>query len=179
MIFFNNVDYLGMCGHGTIGLVVTLAHLGRITVGVHRIETPVGVVTAELHADGRSLGDQRDELSPRAPGFGRRSRSRRGAWVTWPGAATGSSWCTTTAGTLDAARIPELTDLAWRIRQAINRAGRPRSRPCRTVRAAHRPAGPFAQFRVMSGRRVRSVAVRNGHQRQAGLPGRGRQVSGE
>jgi 4-hydroxyproline epimerase len=53
VIFFNNVGYLGMCGHGTIGLIVTLAHLGRIGQGVHRIETPVGLVTAELLADGR------------------------------------------------------------------------------------------------------------------------------
>jgi 4-hydroxyproline epimerase len=52
VIFFNNVGYLGMCGHGTIGLVVSLAHLGRIAAGRHRIDTPVGVVTAELHADG-------------------------------------------------------------------------------------------------------------------------------
>src|SRR5947207_2655088 len=49
VIFFNNVGYLGMCGHGTIGLVVTLAHLGRLRTGEHRIETPVGVVTATLH----------------------------------------------------------------------------------------------------------------------------------
>ncbi|MCE9611714.1 MAG: proline racemase family protein [Chthoniobacter sp.] len=52
VIFFNNVGLLGMCGHGTIGLVVTLAHLGRIGVGAHRFETTVGVVTATLHADG-------------------------------------------------------------------------------------------------------------------------------
>ena len=52
VLFFNNVGVLGMCGHGTIGLVVTLAHLGRIGPGAHRIETPVGVVTATLHADG-------------------------------------------------------------------------------------------------------------------------------
>ena len=42
VIFFNNVGWLGMCGHGAIGLVVTLAHLGRIDAGTHRIETPVG-----------------------------------------------------------------------------------------------------------------------------------------
>ena len=48
VIFFNNVDYLGMCGHGTIGLLVTLAHLGHIIPGQHNIDTPVGVVTAEL-----------------------------------------------------------------------------------------------------------------------------------
>ena len=52
VIFFNNTGYLNMCGHGTIGLVVTLAHMGRIQPGVHRIETPVGDVTATLHDDG-------------------------------------------------------------------------------------------------------------------------------
>ena len=52
-IFFNNVGYLGMCGHGTIGLIATLAHLHRILPGEHRIQTPVGVVRATLHADGR------------------------------------------------------------------------------------------------------------------------------
>ena len=52
VIFFNNTGYLGMCGHGTIGLVATLAYMGRIKVGEHRIETPVGTVTARLHDDG-------------------------------------------------------------------------------------------------------------------------------
>lgn len=52
VIYFNNVAYLGMCGHGTIGVVATLAYLGRIGPGTHRIETPVGVVTAKLDADG-------------------------------------------------------------------------------------------------------------------------------
>ena len=51
VIFFNNTGYLGMCGHGTIGLVATLAHMGRIQPGMHRIETPVGTVQATLHAD--------------------------------------------------------------------------------------------------------------------------------
>ena len=53
VIFFNNVGYLGMCGHGTIGLVVSLAHLGKIGAGKHRIETPVGIVTATLHESGK------------------------------------------------------------------------------------------------------------------------------
>ncbi|MGP9823679.1 4-hydroxyproline epimerase [Ectopseudomonas khazarica] len=51
VIFFNNTGYLGMCGHGTIGLVASLAHLGRIGPGVHKIETPVGTVEATLHED--------------------------------------------------------------------------------------------------------------------------------
>ena len=53
VIFFNNVGYLGMCGHGTIGLVASLAHLGRLKPGRVGIDTPVGAVSAELHADGR------------------------------------------------------------------------------------------------------------------------------
>src|SRR5580704_15491363 len=52
VIFFNNVGYLGMCGHGTIGLIVTLAHMGKIQPGLHRIQTPAGVVEATLHQDG-------------------------------------------------------------------------------------------------------------------------------
>jgi 4-hydroxyproline epimerase len=52
VIFFNNVGYLNGCIHGTIGLTVTLAHMGRISPGKHRIETPVGEVVAELNEDG-------------------------------------------------------------------------------------------------------------------------------
>ena len=52
VIFFNNVGCINMCVHGTIGLVVTLAHMQRIAAGEHRIETPVGIVTATLHASG-------------------------------------------------------------------------------------------------------------------------------
>lgn len=52
VIFFNNVGYLNGCIHGTIGLTVTLAHMGKISVGKHRIETPMGEVVAELHEDG-------------------------------------------------------------------------------------------------------------------------------
>jgi 4-hydroxyproline epimerase len=52
VIFFNNVGYLGMCGHGTIGLVATLSFLKRIEPGAHRIETPVGTVSAVLHSNG-------------------------------------------------------------------------------------------------------------------------------
>ena len=51
VIFFNNVGFIGMCGHGTIGLVATLAHLGRLQPGQHAIETPVGLVQATLHPD--------------------------------------------------------------------------------------------------------------------------------
>ncbi len=53
VIFFNNVGYLGMCGHGTIGVAATLAHLGTIAPGLHRFETPAGCVLVELHQDGQ------------------------------------------------------------------------------------------------------------------------------
>ncbi len=50
VIYFNNAGYLGMCGHGTIGVAVTLAYMGRIGVGTHRLETPVGVVEVKLQS---------------------------------------------------------------------------------------------------------------------------------
>lgn len=52
VIFFNNGTYLGMCGHGAIGVMRTLQHLGRITPGTIRLDTPVGTVSAELGIDG-------------------------------------------------------------------------------------------------------------------------------
>jgi 4-hydroxyproline epimerase len=76
VIFFNNVGFLGMCGHGTIGVMATLAHLGRVGPGVHTIETPVGVVSAELHADGRVTVENvasyryRKGVGVEVPGFG-------------------------------------------------------------------------------------------------------------
>jgi 4-hydroxyproline epimerase len=52
IVFFNNETYLGMCGHGLIGVVRTLAHLDRLAPGAARFDTPVGPVSAELHDDG-------------------------------------------------------------------------------------------------------------------------------
>lgn len=77
VIFFNNTGYLGMCGHGTIGLIASLAHLGRIGPGLHRIETPVGSVEATLHED-RSVSVRnvpayryRKAVEVEVPGHGR------------------------------------------------------------------------------------------------------------
>jgi 4-hydroxyproline epimerase len=76
VIFFNNTGYLGMCGHGTIGLIASLAHLGQIQPGLHRIETPVGTVQATLHQD-RSVSVRnvpayryRQAVSLQVPGYG-------------------------------------------------------------------------------------------------------------
>ena len=52
VIFFDRSGPIGMCGHGMIGLVATLQHLGRVASGTHRIETAVGVVTSEVDETG-------------------------------------------------------------------------------------------------------------------------------
>ena len=52
VIFFNNAGYLGMCGHGTIGVIISLAYQQKITAGEHWLETPVGLVKTTLHDDG-------------------------------------------------------------------------------------------------------------------------------
>lgn len=76
VVFFNNTGYLGMCGHGTIGLLASLAYLGRIQPGVHGIETPVGTVSATLHGDGsvsvRNVPAYRlhHQLHVAVPGYG-------------------------------------------------------------------------------------------------------------
>ncbi len=76
VIFFNNTGYLGMCGHGTIGLIATLAYMGRIQPGVHAIETPVGTVHATLHED-RSVSVRNvpswrhaKQVAVQVPGYG-------------------------------------------------------------------------------------------------------------
>ncbi|WP_394831898.1 proline racemase family protein [Pendulispora rubella] len=122
VIFFDNAGYLGMCGHGSIGLVVTLAHLGRIGPGSHRIETPVGVVTAELHADGRvtiaNVPSYRLTAGARVEvkGFGAVSGD-----VAW-----GGNWfflIENHALTLELSNVDALTDFTWRVRQALTASG--------------------------------------------------------
>jgi 4-hydroxyproline epimerase len=124
VIFFNNVGYLGMCGHGMIGLVVTLAHLGRIQPGEHRIETPVGIVTATLHSDGRvSVGN--------VPSW----RAKKAVTVNVPGVGTvsgdvawGGNWFFLVENhgqELALANVEALTDFCWRLRQAVNAQGHP------------------------------------------------------
>jgi 4-hydroxyproline epimerase len=124
VIFFNNVGYLGMCGHGTIGLVATLAHLRRVGVGEHRLETPVGVITATLNPDG-------SVSVLNVPSF----RTAKAITVDVPGlgevtgdVAWGGNWfflVKTPSWPLDLARVENLTATAWRIRQAVNAHGFP------------------------------------------------------
>ena len=124
VIFFNNVSCLGMCGHGTIGLIVTLAHLGKIGAGEQKIETPVGIVTATLHSNG--------EVSvANVPSW----RKRRSATVDVPGigpvtgdVAWGGNWFFLVeqhGRQLALADADALTDFCWQIRQAVNAQGFP------------------------------------------------------
>ncbi len=124
IIFFNNVGVLGMCGHGTIGLVVTLAHMGRITPGEHRIETCVGVVTATLHADGsvsvRNVPSFRKvkAAAVEVPGIGKVTGD-----IAWSG-----NWFFLVGDhgyDLTLANVDALTDATWRMRQAVNAQGYP------------------------------------------------------
>jgi 4-hydroxyproline epimerase len=123
VIFFNNVDYLGMCGHGTIGLIVTLAHLGRIGRGTHRIDTPVGVVTATLHEDGRvSITNVPSRCTHSAvevmvPEIGKVIGD-----ISWAG-----NWffLTTSISLRPDDTVEELTARTWSIRQALNQGGYP------------------------------------------------------
>lgn len=124
VIFFNNVGYIGMCGHGTIGLMVTLAHIGRIEPGEHRIDTPVGVVTATLH--------ENNEVSVRnVPSW----RSHKSVTVDVPGIgpmtgdiAYGGNWFYLVerhGQKLDVQNVAELTQTSQRIRHALNTQGFP------------------------------------------------------
>src|SRR5882672_7970761 len=119
VIFFNNVGFLGMCGHGTIGVVAALAHAGRLTPGALRIDTPVGPVDALLHADGTV-----DIVN--VPSY----RKARGVEIEVAGVgrvrgdvAWGGNWFfLVDAGDRELAlpHIEALTDFAWRVRQSLN-----------------------------------------------------------
>ncbi len=122
VIFFNNVGYLGMCGHGTIGLVVTLAHLGRIGPSRHRIETPVGEVTAELLESGEVRIENVESY--------RHARQvevelESGEWVVGD-VAWGGNWfylVDDPEQDLTVGNVDRLTARAWVIRRALERAG--------------------------------------------------------
>lgn len=122
VIFFNNVGYLGMCGHGTIGAVATLRYLGQIQPGEHRIETPVGIVQATLHEDGRVAVEN-------VPSY----RKAAGVTVDVPGygpvhgdVAWGGNWFFLVEEhpfDLVLANVETLTEFTWKVRQAVNASG--------------------------------------------------------
>ena len=122
VIFFNNVGYLGMCGHGTIGLMATLRHLGRIGAGEHRIETPVGSVSARLHEDGevsvRNVASRRvaKDVRVQVPGHGEVTGD-----VAW-----GGNWfflIERPSERIDLTRVAPLTEFTAAVRRALAQNG--------------------------------------------------------
>jgi 4-hydroxyproline epimerase len=123
VIFFNNVGVLGMCGHGTIGVVTTLAYQRKIQPGRHRLETAVGEVTATLHDDGQVSFDniasyrKATGIAVDVPNYGRVMGDL--AW--------GGNWffLTPESSEITLSRVTELTAKAAAIRRALNSAGYP------------------------------------------------------
>jgi 4-hydroxyproline epimerase len=130
VIFFNNVGYLGMCGHGTIGLVSTLAFMKRIQPGEHRIETPVGTVNAILHPGGEvtvnNVASYRlaANIEVDVPRYGKVHGD-----VAW-----GGNWFFLVRSEpldekrdhdldLSLSNIEKLTDFTWAIRQVLRQQG--------------------------------------------------------
>ncbi|MDC8784577.1 proline racemase family protein [Roseateles koreensis] len=122
VIFFNNAGYLGMCGHGSIGLIASLAHLGRIGPGLHRIETPVGVISAVLAEDGVvSIANvpsfrEAKSVAVEVTGYG----------IVHGDIAWGGNWfflCEDHGLCIEPSQIDQLTERAWQIRLALGRAG--------------------------------------------------------
>lgn len=122
VIFFNNVGYLAMCGHGAIGLVVTLAYQGRVRPGEHILETPVGDVRARLHDSG-------EVTIQNVPSY-RTARqvevAVEGHGVVRGDIAWGGNWFFLVSDhgqDIHLRNVEALSDFTWRIRQALNRYG--------------------------------------------------------
>lgn len=118
VIFFNNTGYLGMCGHGTIGLVASLYHLGKIKPGLHKIDTPVGTISATLHDDGAVTVCNvpsyryRQKVPVEVPGYG----------VVHGDIAWGGNWFFLVSEhdqSLQLDNVEALTAFTWAIRQAL------------------------------------------------------------
>jgi 4-hydroxyproline epimerase len=122
LLFFNNAGYLGMCGHGLIGAVVSLAYLGQLAPGKHRIDTPVGVVQAQLNdANSATIWNvpayrHLHQITIEVPGIGPITGD-----VAW-----GGNWfflVNQHGQELLLSNVVQLTDFAWRVRAALELAG--------------------------------------------------------
>jgi 4-hydroxyproline epimerase len=121
-IYVNRVGYLDMCGHATIGLAVTLGHLGRIEPGSFRLETPAGVVGVTWHGGGEASFEC---VPPRRIAKGLALVCDDGSRVTGD-VATSGLWffiCRDHGLPVESAGIPALTARAWSIRRALEARG--------------------------------------------------------
>jgi 4-hydroxyproline epimerase len=124
VIYFNNVGYLGMCGHGTIGLIASLKAAGKLEPGAFKIDTPVGPVDVQLHDDGRvSVANvvsyrSHARVAVDVPGSGRVVGD-----VAW-----GGNWfflVSEHGQSIDLAHVEALTDFSWRVRESVHAQGHP------------------------------------------------------
>ncbi len=122
VIFFNNSGYLGMCGHGMIGVAATLMYLGRIGFGEHRLETPVGQVGVLIAENGEvMIGNvdayrYRDQVAVEVPGYG----------IVHGDVAWGGNWFFLVEEhpfRLHLESVDELTEFTWKIRLALRDNG--------------------------------------------------------
>ncbi len=170
VVFFNDVGYLGMCGHGLIGVVRTLEHLGRLSRGRGEIDTPAGTVRAEIESDGRvtieNVASYRHaaDVEVEVPGMGRVTRRRRvRRQLVLPHGDRRAGDRRRERGCAHA--------IDHRDPHGAQGARRHRCRRCGDrSRGAVRRAGPLRrrqpQLRALSRRRVRPVAVRHWHERR-------------
>ena len=121
VIFFNNVGYLGMCGHGAMGIGATLSYLRRISPGPHLLETPVGVVGIELHENGEvsveNVASYRTAKGVTMEVCGIGSVTGDVAW--------GGNWffLTNSPFAIDLGNLKQLTDFTSRVRQSLTENG--------------------------------------------------------
>ena len=122
VVFFSNVSVLNMCGHGTMGVAVTLVRLERISVGSHRLETPVGIVGFTYHGEAQVTIENVPSFRYRTvndldvPGIGRVSGD-----IAW-----GGNWFFLVSGhglDLSVANVGQLSDYSWRVRRELERRG--------------------------------------------------------
>ena len=151
VIFFNNVGLLGMCGHGTIGLIASLQHTGALKAGAINIDTPVGPISARLDDDGSiSVANVASFRSAHrhaieVPGIGRVVGD-----VAW-----GGNWFFLVSEhdqVIDLPHIETLTDYSWRIREAVNAQGHPLVDHVELFGAAQTPGAHSRNFVLCPGK---------------------------
>ncbi|HEY3310514.1 MAG TPA: proline racemase family protein [Anaerolineales bacterium] len=128
VIYFNNVGYLGMCGHGTIGVMASLAYQSRISPGTYRVETPVGVVEATLHAAGNDSAYPNRVSVRNIPAYRYLARIpvEIDGRTIHGDVAWGGNWFFLVHDhglEISLGHLDELTDFSWRVREQLTRLG--------------------------------------------------------
>jgi 4-hydroxyproline epimerase len=151
VIYFNNVGYLGMCGHGTIGLIASLHHTGALAPGAIRIDTPVGPVEARLDVAGNV--SVVNVVSYRAAH--RHAVQVPGIGTVIGDVAWGGNWFFLVAEhsqTIDLAHVDALTGFCSRVREAVNAQGFPLVDHVELFAPANQPGAHSRNFVLCPGR---------------------------